>query len=43
MAYEFQQPFIVDSSKIATRLGVRATPLDEALHRTLASYRSPAE
>lgn len=40
MQYQFQQPFIVDSSKILASLGQRATPLDEALDRTLASYRS---
>jgi hypothetical protein len=40
MHYEFQEPFIVDSSKIATKLGVHATPLDQALAGTLASYRT---
>jgi hypothetical protein len=39
MQYQFAEPFIVDSSKIASRLGVRATPLDEALAGTLAGYR----
>jgi nucleoside-diphosphate-sugar epimerase len=39
LQYEFQEPFVVDSSKIATKLGVRATPLDRALADTLASYR----
>ena len=33
--------FIVDSSKITDRLGVHATPLDQAIADTLASYRTP--
>ena len=40
LQYEFQEPFIVDSSKIATKLGVHATPLEQALADTLASYRT---
>ncbi|MFI1393429.1 NAD-dependent epimerase/dehydratase family protein [Streptomyces sp. NPDC020681] len=40
MQYEFAEPFIVDSSKITTRLGATATPLEEALEHTLASYRA---
>ncbi len=39
MAYEFQEDFIVDSSAIATELGVIATPIDEAIAITLDSYR----
>ncbi len=39
LQYEFEEPFVVDSSKIATKLGVQATPLDQALAETLASYR----
>jgi hypothetical protein len=38
MQYQFDEPFIVDSSKIADQLGVRATPIDQALGQTLASY-----
>jgi hypothetical protein len=30
---------VVDSTRIVDKLGVRATPLDEALSETLASYR----
>ena len=41
MQYQFDEPFIVDSSKIATRLGVQATPIDQALADTLDSYRHP--
>jgi len=39
MAYEFEEPFVVDSSRMAA-LGVRATPVGEALERTLAAYRA---
>lgn len=38
MQYQFEEPFIVDSSKITKRLGVTATPLDQALSETLLSY-----
>jgi len=41
LQYEFQEPFIVDSTKIAAKLDVHATPLDQALAETLASYRTP--
>ena len=40
MQYEFLEPFIVDSTKIATKLEVHATPLDQALADTLASYQA---
>jgi nucleoside-diphosphate-sugar epimerase len=40
LQYEFQEPFIVDSTKIATKLDVHATPLDQALADTLVSYQS---
>jgi nucleoside-diphosphate-sugar epimerase len=40
LQYEFQEPFIVDSSKIATKLGVHATPVEQALADTLATYRT---
>ena len=43
MQYQFEEPFIVDSTKIATKLEVHATPLDQALAGTVATYRtSPA-
>jgi len=38
MQYEFTEPFVVDSSRIVG-LGLRATPIDEALETTFASYR----
>jgi len=37
---EFQEPFIVDSTRIATELDVHATPLDQALADILASYHA---
>jgi len=40
LRYEFQEPFIVDSTKIATKLEVHATPLDQALAGILAAYRA---
>ena len=43
MQYQFEEPFIVDSSKIADRLGVRATPIDQALRHTLTSYRQTSD
>ena len=39
MQYQFDEPFIVDSSKITTMLGVQATPLEQALADTLATYQ----
>jgi nucleoside-diphosphate-sugar epimerase len=40
LQYQFEEPFIVDSSKMATKLNVHATPLEQALAETLASYRT---
>ena len=42
MQYQFEEPFIVDSSKIATKLGVHATPIDQAVADTLDTYRPRA-
>ena len=39
MQYQFEEPFVVDSSKITNKLGVEATPIRQALAHTLASYR----
>jgi hypothetical protein len=38
MQYQFDEPFVVDSSKIANKLGVGATPLQQALADTLRDY-----
>ncbi|MDQ0923453.1 hypothetical protein QF038_001961 [Pseudarthrobacter sp. W1I19] len=42
MQYQLEEPFIVDSSKITTRLGVPATPLNQALAETFNSYTNPS-
>jgi nucleoside-diphosphate-sugar epimerase len=39
MLYQFTEPFLVDSQKICDKLGMRATPIEEALVRTVDSYR----
>lgn len=39
MMYEFEQPFIVDSSLFTNTFGMQATPLRDALAATLAWYR----
>jgi len=38
MQYQFEEPFIIDSSAISDILGLRATPLADALARTGESY-----
>jgi nucleoside-diphosphate-sugar epimerase len=40
MMYEFEQPFIVDSSKFERAFGIKATPLREAIKETVAWYQS---
>jgi len=42
MQYQFEEPFIVDSCKITVRLGVPATPLNQALAETFNSYTNPS-
>jgi len=39
MAYEFEKPFVVDSSKFERAFGVKATPLQEAIQTTVTWYR----
>lgn len=43
MQYQFEEPFIVDSSKITRRLGLAATPLDQAIAETLLSYTDTSQ
>jgi nucleoside-diphosphate-sugar epimerase len=38
MAYLFEEPFVVDSSRITAELGVRATPAEQAIDETMAGY-----
>ncbi|MFN3492471.1 MAG: NAD-dependent dehydratase, partial [Anaerolineales bacterium] len=40
MMYEFEQPFIVDSSKFEKTFGIKATPMREAMKATVAWYKS---
>ena len=40
MMYEFDQPFIVDSSKFEKVFGAKATPMHEAIKETVAWYKS---
>jgi nucleoside-diphosphate-sugar epimerase len=39
MRYEFTQPFVVDSTKAESRLGLSATPLDDAVSQTISWFR----
>jgi nucleoside-diphosphate-sugar epimerase len=41
MGYLFEEPFVVDSSAITAALGLRATPVEEALETTLRSSVGP--
>ncbi|MFF3668267.1 NAD-dependent epimerase/dehydratase family protein [Microtetraspora malaysiensis] len=38
--YQFDRPFVVDSSAFTATFGVTATPMDEALEETIASWRA---
>ena len=42
MQYQFEEPFVVDSSRITAELGVRATPVEQAIAETLAGTPIPA-
>jgi nucleoside-diphosphate-sugar epimerase len=42
MRYEFDEPFIVDSSRAEAELGLRATPLGDAVDQTVQWYRAQA-
>jgi nucleoside-diphosphate-sugar epimerase len=43
MMYEFEKPFIIDSSKFEKTFGMSATPLREAIKETVAWYKSHPE
>ena len=43
MMYEFENPFVIDSSKFEQTFGMRATPIREAIQETVAWYRSHPE
>jgi nucleoside-diphosphate-sugar epimerase len=40
MLYQFERDFVMDSSRFESVFGVRPTPLDESIRRTLDWYRS---
>lgn len=42
MLYEFDRDFVVDSTQFEADFGIRATPLEDALARTLAWFREAA-
>ena len=43
MMYEFENPFVIDSSKFEQTFGMHATPIREAIRETVAWYRSHPE
>ena len=43
MMYEFDKPFIVDSSKFEKMFGMKATPIREAIQETVHWYKSHQE
>jgi len=43
MLYEFQKPFVVDSSKFEKTFGMKATPIRQAIRETAAWYKSHPE
>ena len=43
MMYEFDQSFVVDSSKFEKTFGMKATPMREAMRETVAWYKSHPE
>jgi hypothetical protein len=40
MMYEFEQPFIMDSSAFTRAFGMTATPHEQAIRETLAWFRA---
>jgi len=42
MGYQFEEPFVVDSTDMATLLGAVATPMERGLEQTVDSYRRTA-
>lgn len=43
MMYEFDKPFVVDSSKFEKTFGMKATPLQEAIRETVYWYKNHME
>lgn len=42
MLYEFERPFVLDSSRFERTFGLQPTPLEAAIRRTIAWYRGVA-
>jgi nucleoside-diphosphate-sugar epimerase len=42
MAYEFEAPFVLDTSKYRTTFGGQTTPMDEAIATTVAAFEGSA-
>ncbi len=42
IAYQFEHPFVIDSSEFTATFGIEPTPLDETLRATIDHYRVPA-
>ena len=40
MSYEFEQPFVLDTSKYESTFSTPATPLDTAIRDTIAWYQA---
>ena len=43
MMYEFEKPFVIDSSKFERTFGMKATPIRAAIRETVAWYKSHPE
>jgi len=43
MMYEFDKPFIIDSSKFEITFGMKATPMHQAIKETVVWYQSHSE
>ena len=43
MLYEFDQPFIMDSSKFERTFGMQATPMRDAIKETVTWFKSYPE
>jgi hypothetical protein len=42
MAYQFDEPFILDTTRYEATFGAAGTPLADAVAATIAWYRTPA-
>ena len=40
MLYEFEKPFILDSTKFEKTFGMKATPIEQAVRETVAYFRA---